>query len=148
MGLKDTQIDLQGKAQRSYTLADKRNVIIDDDPGQKSLAQGPETAVGFDLRSPSLIIGEFLVACNLIPPEQHHRRRGSGRACHRWGFPMLDQPRINLTHRETLKQTVRQDADIILIGEFRDLFPAETAIPAALTCHKIHWPSLAAPQSR
>lgn len=37
----------------------------------------------------------------------------------------------------TLKQIVRQDPDVIVIGEIRDAFSADTAIQAALTGHKV-----------
>lgn len=37
----------------------------------------------------------------------------------------------------TLKQIVRQDPDVIVIGEIRDAFSAESAIQAALTGHKV-----------
>jgi type IV pilus assembly protein PilB len=46
-------------------------------------------------------------------------------------------PKINVTFEDTLKHIVRQDPDIIVIGEIRDLFSAETAIQAALTGHKV-----------
>ena len=46
-------------------------------------------------------------------------------------------PKINLTYEDTLKSIVRQDPDIIVIGEIRDKFSAETAIQAALTGHKV-----------
>jgi len=46
-------------------------------------------------------------------------------------------PRINLSYEETLKHIIRQDPDVIVIGEIRDLFSAETAIQAALTGHKV-----------
>lgn len=46
-------------------------------------------------------------------------------------------PKINLTFEDTLKSIVRQDPDIIVIGEIRDAFSAETAIQAALTGHKV-----------
>ncbi|MCX8048303.1 MAG: ATPase, T2SS/T4P/T4SS family [Methylohalobius sp.] len=46
-------------------------------------------------------------------------------------------PRINLTFEETLKHMVRQDPDVIILGEVRDRFSAETAIQAALTGHKV-----------
>lgn len=46
-------------------------------------------------------------------------------------------PRINLTFEETLKHMVRQDPDVIVLGEVRDRFSAETAIQAALTGHKV-----------
>ncbi len=46
-------------------------------------------------------------------------------------------PKINLTYEETLRHIVRQDPDIIVLGEIRDRFSAETAIQAALTGHKV-----------
>jgi type IV pilus assembly protein PilB len=46
-------------------------------------------------------------------------------------------PKINLTFEETLKHMVRQDPDVIVLGEIRDRFSAETAIQAALTGHKV-----------
>lgn len=46
-------------------------------------------------------------------------------------------PKINVTFQETLKHMVRQDPDIIVIGEIRDKFSAEMAIEAALTGHKV-----------
>ena len=46
-------------------------------------------------------------------------------------------PNINLTFDETLRHIVRQDPDIILIGEIRDNFSAQVAVQAALTGHKV-----------
>jgi len=46
-------------------------------------------------------------------------------------------PKINLTYEETLRHIVRQDPDIIVLGEIRDKFSADTAIQAALTGHKV-----------
>ena len=46
-------------------------------------------------------------------------------------------PQINLTFEETLRHMVRQDPDVIVLGEIRDTFSAETAIQAALTGHKV-----------
>ncbi|MDH4066897.1 MAG: GspE/PulE family protein, partial [Acidobacteriota bacterium] len=46
-------------------------------------------------------------------------------------------PKINLSYAETLKHIVRQDPDVIVIGEIRDSFSAEVAINAALTGHKV-----------
>lgn len=46
-------------------------------------------------------------------------------------------PKINVTFEETLKHIVRQDPDIIVIGEIRDKFSAEMAIEAALTGHQV-----------
>jgi type IV pilus assembly protein PilB len=46
-------------------------------------------------------------------------------------------PKINITFEETLKHMMRQDPDVIVIGEIRDSFSAEAAIAAALTGHKV-----------
>lgn len=46
-------------------------------------------------------------------------------------------PKISVTYEETLRHIVRQDPDVIVIGEIRDLFSAEIAIQAALTGHKV-----------
>jgi type IV pilus assembly protein PilB len=45
--------------------------------------------------------------------------------------------KINVTFEDTLKHMMRQDPDVLVIGEIRDLFSAETAIQAALTGHKV-----------
>ncbi|MBU1232436.1 MAG: Flp pilus assembly complex ATPase component TadA, partial [Proteobacteria bacterium] len=46
-------------------------------------------------------------------------------------------PKINLTFEETLRHIVRQDPDVIVIGEIRDLPSAEMAMQSALTGHKV-----------
>jgi type IV pilus assembly protein PilB len=46
-------------------------------------------------------------------------------------------PQLNITFDETLRHMVRQDPDVIVLGEIRDRFSAETAIQAALTGHKV-----------
>ncbi|MBK7669777.1 MAG: type II/IV secretion system protein [bacterium] len=46
-------------------------------------------------------------------------------------------PKISITYEETLRHIVRQDPDVIVIGEIRDRFSADTAIQAALTGHKV-----------
>jgi len=46
-------------------------------------------------------------------------------------------PAIDLSYEETLRHIVRQDPDVIVIGEIRDNFSAEVAIQAALTGHKV-----------
>jgi type IV pilus assembly protein PilB len=45
--------------------------------------------------------------------------------------------KINVTFEDTLKHMMRQDPDVLVIGEIRDQFSAETAIQAALTGHKV-----------
>jgi len=45
--------------------------------------------------------------------------------------------KIGVSFEETLRHIVRQDPDIIVLGEIRDTFSAETAIQAALTGHKV-----------
>jgi type IV pilus assembly protein PilB len=46
-------------------------------------------------------------------------------------------PNINLTFEETLRHIVRQDPDVIVIGEIRDNYTANVAVHAALTGHKV-----------
>jgi type IV pilus assembly protein PilB len=46
-------------------------------------------------------------------------------------------PKINLTFDETLRHIVRQDPDVIVIGEIRDTYSAEISVQAALTGHKV-----------
>jgi type IV pilus assembly protein PilB len=46
-------------------------------------------------------------------------------------------PNINLTFEETLGHIVRQDPDIVVIGEIRDTYSAEVAVQAPLTGHKV-----------
>jgi type IV pilus assembly protein PilB len=50
---------------------------------------------------------------------------------------MQIKPQIGLTFAKALKCYLRQDPDIILIGEIRDLEVAEIAIEAALTGHQV-----------
>jgi len=45
--------------------------------------------------------------------------------------------KINLTFEDSLRHIVRQDPDVIVIGEIRDTFSAEVAVQAALTGHKV-----------
>ncbi len=47
------------------------------------------------------------------------------------------KPRIGLNFANTLRHIVRQDPDLIMIGEIRDLETAEIAIQAALTGHLV-----------
>ena len=47
------------------------------------------------------------------------------------------KPKIGLTFANALRSIVRQDPDIILIGEIRDLETAEIAIQSALTGHLV-----------
>ncbi len=46
-------------------------------------------------------------------------------------------PVIDLTFEETLRHIVRQDPDVIMIGEIRDKYSADMAMQAALTGHKV-----------
>lgn len=45
--------------------------------------------------------------------------------------------KVNLTFEETLRHIVRQDPDIIVIGEIRDYFSADIAVQSALTGHQV-----------
>lgn len=47
------------------------------------------------------------------------------------------KPDINMTFASSLRSILRQDPDIVLIGEIRDLETAEIAISAALTGHLV-----------
>ena len=47
------------------------------------------------------------------------------------------KPQIGLTFANTLRHIVRQDPDVIMIGEIRDLETAEIAIQSALTGHLV-----------
>ena len=46
-------------------------------------------------------------------------------------------PKIDMTFAETLRHMVRQDPDVIVMGEIRDFESAEAAIQSALTGHKV-----------
>jgi len=50
---------------------------------------------------------------------------------------MQVNPKIDLTFASGLRTIVRQDPDVILVGEIRDLETAEVAIQAALTGHLV-----------
>jgi general secretion pathway protein E len=47
------------------------------------------------------------------------------------------KPQIGLTFANGLRSIVRQDPDVIMVGEIRDAETAEIAIQAALTCHLV-----------
>lgn len=47
------------------------------------------------------------------------------------------QPQVGITFASTLRTILRQDPDIIMVGEIRDLETAEHAIQAALTGHLV-----------
>ena len=47
------------------------------------------------------------------------------------------QPRIGLTFGTALKNVLRQDPDVIMVGEIRDDETAENAVQAALTGHQV-----------
>ena len=46
-------------------------------------------------------------------------------------------PKIGRTFEESIRHIVRQDPDVIVLGEIRDATSAESAIQAALTGHKV-----------
>jgi len=50
---------------------------------------------------------------------------------------MAVNPKINLTYATGLRAYLRQDPDVILVGEIRDLETAEIAIQASLTGHLV-----------
>ena len=50
---------------------------------------------------------------------------------------MQVKPKINLTFANCLRHILRQDPDVIMVGEIRDLETAEIAIQASLTGHLV-----------
>jgi type IV pilus assembly protein PilB len=46
-------------------------------------------------------------------------------------------PKLDLTFAEALRHIVRQDPDVVVIGEIRDRFSADVAVQASLTGHKV-----------
>jgi len=50
---------------------------------------------------------------------------------------MQTKPKIGLTFAAGLRSILRQDPDIVMIGEIRDLETAEIAVQSALTGHKV-----------
>ena len=50
---------------------------------------------------------------------------------------MQVKPGINLTFASGLRSILRQDPDIVMVGEIRDLETAEIAVQAALTGHRV-----------
>ncbi len=50
---------------------------------------------------------------------------------------MQVKPKIDLTFANGLRSILRQDPDIVMIGEIRDLETAEIAVQAALTGHRV-----------
>ena len=47
------------------------------------------------------------------------------------------KPQIDLTFANALRSIVRQDPDVIMIGEIRDLETAQIAVQSALTGHLV-----------
>ena len=80
------------------------------------------------------------------PPHSadHVQETGSGRVHSDAGDPELAgigqtqvNPRIDLTFAKSLRAILRQDPDVIMIGEIRDLETAQIAIQASLTGHLV-----------
>jgi type II secretory ATPase GspE/PulE/Tfp pilus assembly ATPase PilB-like protein len=71
------------------------------------------------------------------PAIQHRHRRRPGRIPDSRHQPGADKKEIGLTFANALRSILRQDPDIIMIGEIRDTETAEIAIEAALTGHQV-----------
>ena len=71
------------------------------------------------------------------PELQHRHRRGPGRIPDPRHQPVAVKKEIGLTFANALRSILRQDPDIIMIGEIRDTETAEIAIEAALTGHQV-----------
>ena len=68
---------------------------------------------------------------------QHPHRRGPGRVPARGHQPDAVNPKIGLTFADALRAFLRQDPDVIMVGEIRDKETAEIAIQASLTGHLV-----------
>ena len=69
--------------------------------------------------------------------EAHHHHRGTGRIRAQGHQPDRRPPEIGLTFAMGLRHILRQDPNVIMVGEIRDLETAEIAIRAALTGHLV-----------
>jgi len=47
------------------------------------------------------------------------------------------EPKLNLSYSDFIKSMMRQDPDVLMVGEIRDRLAAEAVIQAALTGHKV-----------
>lgn len=47
------------------------------------------------------------------------------------------EPKLNLSYSDFIKSMMRQDPDVLMVGEIRDRIAAEAVIQAALTGHKV-----------
>ncbi len=68
---------------------------------------------------------------------QHHHRRGPDRVRTGGHRPDAGQPAIDMTFARALRAILRQDPDVIMIGEIRDLETAQIAVQASLTGHLV-----------
>jgi type IV pilus assembly protein PilB len=68
---------------------------------------------------------------------QHQHRRGSGRVQPCRHQPGADARGHRPELRAALRAFLRQDPDIIMVGEIRDFETAEIAVKAALTGHLV-----------
>jgi general secretion pathway protein E len=68
---------------------------------------------------------------------QHHdhRRSGGVHAARRRADP--GQPKVDMTFARGLRAILRQDPDVVMVGEIRDLETAEIAVQASLTGHLV-----------
>ena len=73
---------------------------------------------------------------NDIDRQDHHHRR-PGRVRHRRHHPVPINPEIDVTFAAALRAILRQDPDMILVGEIRDLETAQIAVQASLTGHMV-----------
>ena len=71
------------------------------------------------------------------PGAQHPDRRGSGRISDPGINQVQANSKIGLTFAAALRSFLRQNPDIIMVGEIRDKETAEIAINASLTGHLV-----------
>jgi MSHA biogenesis protein MshE len=68
---------------------------------------------------------------------QDHHRRGSGRVPSAAHQPGAGQSKIGLDFARVLRTALRQDPDVIMVGEMRDRETAEIGLRAAMTGHLV-----------
>ena len=124
----DMDFDLNSLGFDDYTL-DKFNEVIKKTHGIV-LVTGP-TGSGKSTTLYSVLTTLNTNDVNILTVEDpiEYQLRGIGQ--------MQVKPKIDLTFASGLRSILRQDPDIIMIGEIRDLETAEIAVQSALTGHRV-----------
>ena len=72
-----------------------------------------------------------------LGPAAHHHDRGTGRVSFAWVSQIDVKPEIDLTFAKGLRHILRQDPNVVMVGEIRDFETADIAIRAAMTGHLV-----------